>query len=130
MHELPITEQIVKLCCETAKERRGRVQGIELVVGEDSGFIGESIQMYFDVISEGTPCEGAVLTITGVKPLLRCRSCGEFFERKLFSFICPRCGGEGRPTEIGKELYIKSIELDVPDEEELPAGAEEIKSCT
>lgn len=69
MHEYPITQQIIKICtkhCEEAKAKK--VTRVKLVVGETSGFIGESIQMYFDVISEGTPCEGAKLDIVRVKP--------------------------------------------------------------
>jgi len=124
MHELPITEQIIKICTETAAKHRATVKRIELVVGHDSGFIGESIQMYFDVIGEGTPCEGAVLEIIGVKPKLRCTKCSELFDRRPFSFECPKCGGEGMPTEIGKEFYIKSVELEVPDEEQEIASPE------
>ena len=26
--------------------------------------------------------------------------------------VCPECGGEGGPTEIGKEFYIDSIEVE------------------
>ena len=118
MHELPLTEQIIDICSETAAKYKATVKAITLVVGEDSGFVGESIQMYFDVIGQGTVCEGAKLTSVGVKPKLKCQSCGELFERKLFSFTCPVCGGEGVPTEIGKEFYIKDVELDVPDEDE------------
>lgn len=115
MHELPLTEQIINICSDTAAQYNAKVKGITIVVGEDSGFVGESIQMYFDVIGQGTVCEGAKLTIIGVKPKLRCESCNELFERKLFSFTCPYCGGNGFPTEIGKEFYIKDVELDVPD---------------
>lgn len=117
MHELPITEQIISVCTETAAKYRAAVKKITLVVGEDSGFVGESIQMYFDVIGRDTVCEGAQLEIIGVKPKLRCEQCGELFERKLFSFTCPVCGGDGEPTEFGKEFYIKDVELDVPDDE-------------
>jgi len=85
------------------------------VVGEDSGFVGESLQMYFDVLAEGTPCEGAKLEIKGVRPQLSCRKCGRHFIRKPFSFDCPYCGGEGEPTSIGKEFYIESLELEVKD---------------
>lgn len=59
MHEYPVTLEIVRMAEKTAREKGGIVKAIHLVVGEDSGFIGESIQMYFDVISEGTLCEGA-----------------------------------------------------------------------
>ena len=115
MHELPLTEQIIDICSETAAKHHAHVKTIEIVLGEDSGFVGESIQMYFDVIGQGTLCEGAQLHIKGVKPKLRCRTCGELFVRKLFSFTCPHCGGEGEPTAIGKEFYVESVELDVPD---------------
>ena len=49
MHEGPVTEEIIRIACEAAAAQQGRVTAISLVVGEDSGFIGESIQMYFNV---------------------------------------------------------------------------------
>lgn len=107
MHEYPVTLEIIRLAEKTAEENHGRVRGIHLVIGEDSGFIGESIQMYFDVLAAGTLCEGAQVTIEGVKPKLSCEKCGKLFERKRFSFTCPFCGGSGTPTETGKEFYIK-----------------------
>ena len=96
MHEYPVTLEIIRLAEKTAEENHGRVRGIHLVIGEDSGFIGESIQMYFDVLAAGTLCEGAQVTIEGVKPKLSC--------------------GSGTPTETGKEFYIKDVELFVEDE--------------
>lgn len=115
MHEGPVTQEIIRIASEAAVQENGRVTVINLVVGEDSGFIGESIQMYFDVMAKGTPCEGALLYIEGIKPKLRCTRCGQLFYRRPFSFSCPLCGGEGRPTEIGKEFYVKNVELEVPD---------------
>ena len=113
MHEYPITQQIIKIAEDHAREAGAvKVSAIHLVVGDYSGFIGESIQMYFDVISEGTLCDGAKIEITRVKPKLKCEKCGTYFERKAFSFTCPLCGGEGGPTEIGKEFYIDSIEVE------------------
>lgn len=113
MHEYPVTLEIVRIAEKTAREKGGTVKAIHLVVGEDSGFIGESIQMYFDVISEGTLCEGALLTIKDIRPKMKCDRCGRLFERKRFSFTCPYCGGDGSPTEIGKEFYIESVDLEV-----------------
>ncbi len=113
MHEYPITRQIIKIAGEHAQKAKAtRVILIHLVVGDYSGFIGDSISMYFDILSEGTPCEGAKLSIRKVSPQLRCRSCGELFKKVPFSFECPACGGEGGPTEIGKEFYIESIEVE------------------
>lgn len=114
MHEYPITQQIIKIAENRAREcNAAEVRKIVLVVGDYSGFIGDSIQMYFDVISQGTLCEGAEIEIKRVRPRLRCEKCGCLFEKKLFSFECPECGGAGEPTETGREFYIESIEIEV-----------------
>lgn len=112
MHEYPITQQILKIAENSARENHAqKVVKISLVVGEMSGFIGDSIQMYFDIISKGTMAEGAALEIQYIKPKLKCERCGTYFERKRFSFECPECGHSGVPTEIGKEFYVKEIEI-------------------
>lgn len=112
MHEYPITQRIIEIAGEHAKKNQAeKVKVINLVVGDYCGYVASSIELYFDLIAEGTPCEHARLQIERVEPRLRCGSCGELFIRKPFEFKCPYCGGEGRPTEIGQEFYIKSIEI-------------------
>ena len=97
-----------------AAEKAGadRVLSVDLCVGEQCGYLPESIELYFSFLAEGTCCEGAVLCFERLPALLRCQSCGQLFERKPFSFACPRCGGDGAPTEYGREFYVKSIELE------------------
>jgi hydrogenase nickel incorporation protein HypA/HybF len=113
MHEYPLTEQIVKIASDKAKENNARkVTRITLVVGEYSGFIGDSIDMYFDIISKGTPCEGAVLEIENIKAKMRCPACDIYYVRKPLSFACPECGADGEPSDIGKEFYVKNIEIE------------------
>lgn len=113
MHEYPITERIVQMAEEHCRESGAdRVVTIHLVCGDYSGFVPESIHMYFDLIAEGTRCDGAEIDIRRVKPKLKCPSCGTLFERKPLSFACPSCGTDGEPTEIGKEFYIESIEVE------------------
>lgn len=112
MHEYPITQRIIEIAAEYAvKNGADEVKTINLIVGDYSGYVASSIDLYFDIIAEGTACEKAKLNIERVIPKLRCNECGELFERKPFSFECPYCKGEGSPTEIGKEFYIKSIEI-------------------
>jgi hydrogenase nickel incorporation protein HypA/HybF len=112
MHELPLVQSIITKASEHARLNGGRaVKSISLVVGDGTGYVPESIQMYFDIAATGTMCEGALLSVRRVKPLMRCEACGILFERKPFSFDCPDCGGEGSPTETGKELYIEDIEI-------------------
>ncbi len=58
MHELPITEGILKISTEAAGGRQ--ITTIHLVVGELSSIVDDSIQFYFDMLSKGTVAEGAV----------------------------------------------------------------------
>ena len=113
MHEYPITQQIIVIASKNAKENDARkITRITLVVGEYTGFFSESIQMYFDIISQGTLCEGAVLEVENVKAKWRCPACDIDFIRKPLSFACPECGQDGEPTRIGKEFYVKNIEIE------------------
>jgi len=113
MHEYPITEQLVKIAVDHCKEAKAeKVIKIKLVCGDYSGFVPESIHMYFDLIAEGTLCDGAEIDIIRVRPKMKCPACGELFERAHLSFACPKCGTDGEPTKIGKEFYIESIEVE------------------
>lgn len=113
MHEYPVAEQILKITLNTAKENKAsKIIKISLVIGELSGFIGESIQMYFGIISKGTIAENAEITVKPVKSMLKCSSCGKYFERKKYSFECPYCGGKGNLSDKGKEFYIENIEIE------------------
>lgn len=112
MHEYPATLRIIEIASEYAlKNGSGSVKQINLVVGDYSGYVSDSIELYFELIAQETVCKDARLDITRIKPMLRCTSCTKLFKRRLYSFECPFCGGEGQPTEIGKEFYIKSIKI-------------------
>jgi len=113
MHEYPITQQIIKIASQHCEKAGGsRVTKITLVIGDYSGYVGESVQMYFDIISQDTICDGAQVEIRRVEPKLKCPDCGELFKKQPMSFDCPKCGGQGGPTDIGKEFYIDSIEIE------------------
>lgn len=103
-----LEEALTKLK-ETGKTR---VTKIQIAVGDDSGYSGESIRMYFEQLAVGTACEKAEMTIDAVRPKLRCPNCGKLFERKRFHFECPDCGTEGEPSEIGREVKIEGIEME------------------
>ncbi|MDD2420614.1 MAG: hydrogenase maturation nickel metallochaperone HypA [Heliobacteriaceae bacterium] len=112
MHEYPVTQEIVRIAEESARKYNAvKITKITLVVGELAGFIGESISMYFEIIAKGTMAEGAALEIKPVKAQLKCDRCDRYFDRPRYSFTCPVCGENGRPTEIGKEFYVENIEI-------------------
>lgn len=113
MHEYAITESIVGLVLEEAKrEQAEKVSEIKLVIGELSSIVPECIEMYFEVLSEGTILKGAKLVFINVEAELRCSSCGTKFLKRESGIECPLCGSLGMLTTKGTEFYIESMVID------------------
>ena len=113
MHEASVTEALVKLVLESAaKEGAKKVSAINLVVGETTGYMKESLDFYFRIFSKGSILEGAALNVDYVKAKIKCPACGLLFERKRFSFDCPQCGAQGVMTSFGNEFYIDTIDIE------------------
>lgn len=110
MHEYHKAVHIIDKATEQAKqEGKTKVSKINLLIGESSGFSGDSIRLYFDEAAVGTPCEGAEIVVQSIKAMLRCPQCEQLFPKIPFSYSCPQCGTEGEPSEIGKEVIVESI---------------------
>ena len=113
MHEYSLAKQIARIVANTATENNAvKVNSVNLVVGESSGIIPGSVQLYFDMIAKGTPAEGAKLCVKIVQTQMRCPECGKNFIRPRFSFECPDCGALGNPTDIGNLFYVESIKIE------------------
>ena len=113
MHELAITQALIGLVQEHAEKVGAKKVGrINVVVGELSGFIGQSVQFYFDQMSGGTIMEDAELSFKTIPMTGRCRDCGKEFEIKDMDWICPTCKGESIELVRGNELFVESIEVD------------------
>lgn len=113
MHELGITQNIVSIVAEHAKGQR--VKRVVLEIGVLAGVMTNAIEFCFDVVSKGTPLEGASLEIRMINARAKCRSCGaEFMQTTLFS-PCP-CGSRSSERLAGEELNIKEFELDLAAE--------------
>ncbi len=113
MHELAITEEILRIAVEHA-ERAGatRIVDINLVIGELSSVVDDSVQFYFDFISPGTVAEGAELHFRRVPARLRCRACGHEFEPEGTDWRCPSCQTVGGDVIAGREFNMESIEVE------------------
>lgn len=110
MHELPVVLDLIRTVEKEAGERGlHKVDRIDLVIGELSSVVGESVQMYFDIASENTVCAGAKLTFDHRPALLKCTDCEKEFPHEK-SFSCPACGGDAVLVKgTGREFYIRSF---------------------
>ena len=113
MHELPVTEQLLEIVLDHARKAKvERVLKINLVIGELCSFAGESIQFYFDVLSEGTEAKSASLSISRIPAKAKCRECKSEFNPGGMNWLCPKCGGPIEEVLEGREFYIESIEVE------------------
>jgi len=113
MHELSITQNMFDIVLEQARKTEAKKVGkINLVIGEMTGVVGESVQFYFGFLSRETIAEGATLAFTMIPPKAQCRGCGKTFELKEFEWTCPYCHGDSLEIIAGQELFVESIEVE------------------
>lgn len=111
MHELSVTESIIKICCEEAeKNNLKNITKINLKIGELSSFVPQSIQYYFDIISKDTKVQGAVLNVEKVPIKIHCNVCGEKNVVNINKIICPKCYESNIEIIEGREFLIHSVE--------------------
>jgi len=113
MHELSITEDVLRIATQHAKQAQAtRVTRINLVVGDLSSIVDDSVQFYFDFLSRGTIAEGARLHFCRIAPRLRCRLCATEFPMRDMDWTCPGCGAVGGDVVSGREFFLESIEVE------------------
>ena len=113
MHELSITQSMIEIVLEQAEKAGARkIKTINLVIGELSGFVEESVKFYFGFLSKDTIAEGAELNFVPVAAQGRCRLCDIRFELEEFNWNCPRCGVSDIDITAGRELFVESINIE------------------
>ncbi len=113
MHEMAVTQSLLDIVLkEATKVGAKKVTGVNLVIGELSGLVDDSIQFYFDFMTKGTVAEGAKLNFKRIAARMKCRACGEEFSTAPDEWICPKCNEWQAEVVAGKEFYIDSIEVD------------------
>lgn len=117
MHELAITESILSIALEAARGAGAeRIVAVNLVIGDLSSIVDDSVQFYFDLLSQGTPAEGAVLRFQRDYATAACGDCGHRFEvSPPLMPICPACGGARLEVSGGQGFAVDSIEVDDED---------------
>lgn len=120
MHELMVTESLLEIALRHAREAdAGRITDLYLVVGELSSIIDDSVQFYWDFVSEGTPAEGATLHFRRIPAEMVCQECAEAYDPRD-NLTCPACGSANVRIVSGQEFYLEAIEVNADEAEAAP----------
>src|SRR5512139_1521455 len=92
MHELAVTQGILDISLRHAEQANAtRVTDINLVIGQFSSIVDDSVQFYWDIVAEGTIAQGAVLHFNRLPGEMTCGACGHTFRPDGETFECPSC---------------------------------------
>ena len=107
MHELSVTQSVLDIAVKNAGMRK--IKQINLVIGQFSSIVDDSIQFYWDIISKDTPAEGSVLHFERIPGEMTCQACGYVFRPTGEAFNCPTCTSPFVKITKGEEFQVYSI---------------------
>jgi hydrogenase nickel incorporation protein HypA/HybF len=111
MHELSVTQSILEIALRhAAQANAGRIVDLYLVIGEMSSIVDDSVQFYWQIISQGTPAEGSTLHFRRVEAQFGCRACNHTY-RLREGLACPACDSGDVRLLAGDEFHLESIEV-------------------
>jgi hydrogenase nickel incorporation protein HypA/HybF len=120
MHELAVTESLLNTASEYAsKNNAQRVISLDITIGDLSSIVGDSVQFYWDIISEGTICANSILVFNRIAAKFLCQACKNEFNIQGELLPCPICGSMDLKTIQGDEFLLESIEIEKDFKEEL-----------
>jgi len=113
MHELAVTQSILKIALQHAEKANAkRVTDLNIVMGELSKMVDDSIQFYWEIIAKDTIAEKATLHFRRVPAEFQCLSCSEKYNPGVGEFVCPKCGSAKVKIVAGEEFLLESIDVE------------------
>lgn len=113
MHELAVTESVLNIAVEHAQKAGAkRVTDIYLNIGKLASIVDDSVQFYWDIISQDTICANAQLHFNRLPANMLCLNCGNEFPLDHDLAPCPACGSARIKVITGEEFSLESIEIE------------------
>ena len=113
MHELSVTEGLLKICLEEGKKHNvKKVTKIKVKVGELSDLIPSCISYYFNIAAKGTIAEDAEILVEKIPVYIRCKECDYHGILPKQIYNCPKCNGNKYEITKGREFYLDTMEVE------------------
>jgi hydrogenase nickel incorporation protein HypA/HybF len=113
MHELAVTQSILEIALRHAQTQNAkRITHLYIQMGEWSSIVDDSIQFYWDMISENTIATAATLHFNRIPVSLTCKNCEFTYAPDSKELSCPRCSSSNVKVVSGEEFFLDSIEIE------------------
>jgi hydrogenase nickel incorporation protein HypA/HybF len=113
MHELAVTESILDIALKYAQQAQAtRVSDLYLVMGRLASIVDDSVQFYWEILTEGTLCAGSKLHFKRVPAQIICLECGKEYLLDGDLEPCPACGSAKIKVASGDQFFLDSIEIE------------------
>jgi hydrogenase nickel incorporation protein HypA/HybF len=113
MHELSVTESILDIALRHAKNAGAiRITDLNLVIGQLSSIVDDSVQFYWDIIAKDSLAEGARLHFKRIPAEMLCLDCGKRFGLDGDILACPDCQSVHVKVIAGDEFRLDSMDVD------------------
>jgi len=115
VHELSIACELVESVDAAARQAGAtRVTVVHMRLGKLSGVVSDSLQFGYDIAAKGTLLEGSQLLIEELPVVIYCDRCASEVELPgMQNYNCPNCGTPSRHIRQGKEMEIRSMEVEM-----------------
>ncbi len=112
MHEASIALSLIEVACDVLREHgASRASALTVRVGQWSSVVPEALIAAFPACAEGTPLEGATLTIERVPGVGDCPDHGPVELDVRRGLRCPLCDAPTSTLVQGDELELDSLEI-------------------
>lgn len=113
MHELSVTQGLLKICLEEGKKHNvKKINKINIKVGELTDLVPSCISYYFNIVAKDTIAEGTQISIEKIPVSIRCKECNYEGILGKNNYICPKCKGNKYEITKGREFYLDTMEVD------------------
>jgi hydrogenase nickel incorporation protein HypA/HybF len=113
MHELSVTQSILEIALRHAEEAGAKkILQLNLTIGQLSSIVDDSVQFYWDMVSQDTIAEGAKLNFKRIPTVLLCLNCNHRYTHTEEDLACPKCGSTQIKVISGQEFMLDSIDVE------------------
>jgi len=111
MHELALSEQIVRTALRASGARKDSITAIAVQVGALSAVSVSALEFCLRAVLDQHGLKDAEAQIAWVPARVRCE-CGHCYETEDMFAPCPRCGDYAREVIDGRDVIIQHVEVE------------------